>query len=62
MGKVIGAWKGAADQGHADAKCNLGVMYSEGRGAPQSDKEAAVWFGKAADQGYADAQYCMGRM
>jgi len=28
-----------------------------GRGVPQSDKEAAKWYQKAADQGLANAQY-----
>jgi len=32
-------------------------MYDEGRGVPQNDGEAVNWFRKAADQGYAKAQY-----
>ena len=52
----------AADQGQADAQCSLGAMYSEGRGVPQSYKEAAMWYRKAADQGHGDAQKNLGAM
>ena len=62
MDKVIGAWKGAAKQGHAEAQFNLGAMYDQGQGVPQSYKEAAVWLRKAADQGHAEAQYNLGIM
>ena len=37
-------------------------MYDKGQGVPQSDKEAVQWFKKAAEQGYADAQYNLGCM
>ena len=60
--KVLGAWKGAAEQGHAEAQFNLGAMYDEGQGVPQSYKEAAVWYRMAADQGHADAQFDLGAM
>ncbi|MCP4827986.1 MAG: sel1 repeat family protein, partial [Proteobacteria bacterium] len=30
----------AADQGYADAQCNLGVMYDNGQGVPQDYAEA----------------------
>ena len=52
----------AADQGHAKAQYNLGLMYDEGRGVPQSDTEAVKWYRKAADQGHAKAQYNLGWM
>ena len=50
----------AAMQGHADAQCNLGVMYSNGRGVKQSYEKAVEWYEKAAKQGDADAQYYLG--
>jgi hypothetical protein len=50
----------AADQGHARAQCNLGIMYATGRGVPQDDAEAVRWYRLAADQGHADAQYNLG--
>ena len=36
--KGFGDWKGAAEQGHADAQYSLGLMYVEGQGLPQSHK------------------------
>ena len=59
---VLGAWKGAAEQGHAQAQCNLGIIYTHGQGVPQSYKEAVVWFRKAADQGHTQAQCNLGIM
>ena len=32
-------------------------MYHNGRGVPQDDAEAAKWFRKASEQGFAKAQY-----
>ena len=52
----------AADQGNAGAQYSLGVMYSNGQGVPQDDREAAAWFQKAADQGHASAQWEIGRV
>ena len=37
-------------------------MYDAGRGVAQSDQEAVRWFRRAAEQGYADAQYALGSM
>jgi hypothetical protein len=62
MHAAVGGWRAAADQGHAEAQYNLGVMFEQGRGVAQSDVEAARWFRKAADQGNAGAQYNMGGM
>ena len=41
----------AADQGHAKAQYNLGVMYDNGDGVPQDYAEAVSWYRLAADQG-----------
>ena len=49
-----------AEQGHADAQHNLGVMYINGRGVPQDYAEAVKWFRLAAEQGHAVAQYNLG--
>lgn len=32
-----------AEQGHATAQFNLGLVYSEGRGVPQDYREAIRW-------------------
>ncbi len=37
-------------------------MYGNGRGVPQDDAQAVAWWRKAADQGFADAQYILGVM
>lgn len=52
----------AANQGHAEAQYNLGVMYDTGDGVPQSFKEAVKWYRRAADRGYAKAQFNLGSM
>ena len=52
----------AADQGHARAKYNLGVMYYNGQGVAQDYSAAMKWFRMAADQGHAQAQYNIGNM
>ena len=51
-----------ADQGHAEAQFNLGLMYSNGRGVPQDYAAAVSWYRKAADQGDAAAQFNLGLM
>ena len=55
-------WRRAAEQGHATAQYNLGVMYANGRGVPQDDAEAVRWYRLAADQGEALAQSNLGVM
>ena len=37
-------------------------MYVNGEGVPENNAEAVKWFRKAADQGFADAQFNLGRM
>ena len=36
------------------------MIYAKGRGVTQDDREAVIWYRKAADQGDADAQYNLG--
>ena len=40
----------AADQGLAQAQCNLGTIYLQGRSAPKNVANALFWFRKAAAQ------------
>ena len=40
----------AAEQGDADAQLLLGIMYNNGEGVPQDDKEAVKWYRLAAVQ------------
>ena len=46
----------AAEQGHADAQYNLGVMYANGEGVPEDDIQAYVWISIAAAQGVENAK------
>ena len=55
-------YRKAADQRHAGAQCNLGLIYIQGKGVPQNSKEALVWYRKAADQGHSGAQLNLGVM
>jgi TPR repeat protein len=48
--------KERAEAGNASAQAYLGVMYREGEGVEQDEREAAKWFRKAAYQGHALAQ------
>ena len=50
----------AADQGHAIAQYELGVMCATSRGVSQSDTEAVRWWHLSADQGNARAQVNLG--
>jgi TPR repeat protein len=40
----------------------MGLLFKEGRGVVQSDKEAAKWWQMAADQGHAGAQFNLGNI
>ena len=44
-----------AREGHDMAMNNLGMLYRDGRGVPQSDEEAVSWFRKSAEKGNAKA-------
>jgi TPR repeat protein len=51
------ALRAAADQGDVSAINSLGVLYDEGKGAPEDPAKAASLFEKAAMAGLAKAQY-----
>ena len=51
-----------AEQGHAEAQFDLGVMYANSLGVPENDIEAVKWYRKAAEQGLAIAQHYLGVM
>ena len=53
-------WRPLAEQGHAIAQANVGVMYYEGRGVTQDYAEAVKWYRRAAEQGGAGAQHNLG--
>jgi TPR repeat protein len=53
-------FRALAEQGHARAQFNLGVLYAEGKGVPQDYPAALKWYRKAAKQGHVQAQYNLG--
>ena len=55
-------WLPLAEQGDADAQNNLGVMYNEGQGVPQDNKEAVKWWRLSAGQRVEQAQYNLALM
>lgn len=55
-------YKQLAEQGHAPAQTNLGMMYEDGRGIPQDYTEAAKWYRKAAEQGWPTGQGFLGAL
>ena len=64
-GDFVGAvkeWRPLADGGDAVAQYNLGLLYLDGHGVPQSPMEASNWFRRAAEQDYTAAQHNLGAM
>src|SRR5579859_7844063 len=59
--EAVIACRGPAEQGDASCQNLMGVFFSEGRGVPKNDTEAAHWFRKAADQGHGHACFNLGR-
>lgn len=55
--EAFSLYKQLADQGHAKAQFNLGVMYDQGQYVTQDYAQAVSWYRKAAEQGNANAQY-----
>src|SRR5438067_929985 len=60
LGKVRELHQKAADQGHASAQFNLGMLYQRREGVPEHSEKAAELFQKAAEQGHASAQDNLG--
>ncbi len=48
----------AANQGHAQAQVNLGIIYSQGQGVPKNSVQAYRWYTLAASQGDDLAEKC----
>lgn len=53
-------YRKAADQSHALAQFNLGMMYANGQGVARDDAQSLLWFAKAAFGGDGAAQFKMG--
>jgi TPR repeat protein len=59
-GLAYAFFRKAADQGHMQARFNVGVAFVNGRGVAQNDQSAFEYFFKAAEQGYGEAQFLTG--
>ena len=55
-------YRRAADQGHADAQCNLGTLYKNGQGVQQDLSISMSLFEKAADRGNDRAKLALERL
>ena len=52
---AVRLFRALADQGDSQAQYNLGIIYANGRGVPQSYVLAHMWLNLSAAQGDADA-------
>ncbi len=48
--ETVAEVRAKAEQGDASAQGNLGFMYANGRGVPQDDVTARMWFNLAASR------------
>ena len=58
--KAAELWQPLAEKGDATAEYYIGNLYAEGKGVPQDDKAAFMWYQRAAERGNAMAQYNVG--
>ena len=49
--RALREFRPLAEQGHAQAQVNLGILYSQGRGVPKDSVQAYAWYTLAAGQG-----------
>lgn len=49
-----------ANSGNSLAQYRLGMMYYNGQGVPEDEKQAIYWWKKAAAQGYVEAMFQLG--
>ncbi len=55
-------YRKAAEQGVAEAQCNLGLCYLDGNGVAQNKVKGVMWLRKAAEQGNAEAKEMLKKM
>jgi TPR repeat protein len=55
-------WIQAAENGNADARYHLGLMYAQGLGLDADPQEAMHWYSVAAQQGHAKAQWALAEL
>jgi len=54
-GRALREFRLLAEQGHAQAQVNLGIIYSQGRGVPKDSVQAYRWYTLAAAKGLKEA-------
>jgi TPR repeat protein len=59
---ALQGWQSLADKGDAEAEFRLGAMYEKGDGVTAEPSQAAKWYRKSADRGYAKAQYALDKL
>ena len=57
---AIKNWLPLAEKDDAEAQRNVGILFQQGLGVPQSNVEAAKWYRRAAENGHARAQQNLG--
>ncbi len=60
--RAIKSLRKAAEQGHAAAQYNLGLMYRKGQGVAKDYRQAAFWYEKAAARENGFAQFDLAAM
>jgi uncharacterized caspase-like protein len=55
-------WMATAQAGDPDAQTNVGEIFERGLGGEPNPEAAAVWYQKAADQGYSRALFDLGTL
>ena len=60
--KAVELYKMAAEQGDAQAQCDLGICYRSGEGVEKDPVKAIEWYLKAAEQGHGGALNNLGIM
>ena len=60
--KAVELYKIAAEQGDAQAQCDLGICYRSGEGVEKDPLKAIEWYLKAAEQGHGGALNNLGIM
>jgi uncharacterized protein len=53
-------WRPLAERDEPRSEAGIGFMYHRGLGVAVDDREAAIWLGRAAEQGQAEGQLMLG--
>jgi uncharacterized protein len=59
---ALRVWMATAQAGDPEAQTNVGEIFERGLGGEPNPEAAAVWYQKAADQGYSRAQFDLGTL